>query len=321
LPPPGPDELQVRAVASAISAGTEMLVYRGQVQPELPLDLPTLRGSFAFPIKYGYASAGRVVQVGAAVSRFLPGDAVFVLHPHQDEFVVSASLATPLPAGVPIEHGVFLANLETAVNVVLDAHPRLGECVVIFGQGAVGLLLTQLLRRAGAVVVAVEGVAARRELALRFGAAAALSPGGGVPEAVRSLTDGRGADLAVEVSGNGEALAEAIDCVAFQGSVVVASWYGTKPVSVPLGGRFHRRRLRLISSQVGTVDPALQPRWDTARRMALASSLLAELELAPLISHRVPFTRAPEAYELVDRRPEQTVQVLLTYDREGGGHA
>src|SRR5438093_13669512 len=121
LPEVGPDEVRVRAVASALSHGTEMLVYRGQVPAELGLDLPTLRGSFSFPIKYGYASTGSVVEAGPAVTSVREGELVFVLHPHQDEFVVPAALATPLPPGVPAEAGIFLANLETAINITLDA--------------------------------------------------------------------------------------------------------------------------------------------------------------------------------------------------------
>jgi 2-desacetyl-2-hydroxyethyl bacteriochlorophyllide A dehydrogenase len=315
LPALGPEDVRVRAVASALSHGTEMLVYRGQVPAELPLDLPTLRGSFAFPIKYGYASVGRVVEAGSRVESLHPGDLVFTLHPHQDEYVVPATMPVPLPPALPAELGVFLANVETAVNILLDAAPRLGERVLIFGQGVVGLLVTQLLRRAGVgLVVAVDVLPERRRLALELGAHVALAPDEDVPATVRRLTDGIGVDLAIEVSGNGAALDRAIESVCFQGTVVVCSWYGTKPVKVVLGGRFHRDRLRLVSSQVGHIDPALQPRWSHARRLALARDLLGELQLAPLITHRIPFHQAAEAYALVDEHPEQVVQVILTYE-------
>lgn len=292
-----------------------MLVYRGQVPATLPLDLPTLRGGFDFPIKYGYASVGRVVEAGSAVREPAVGDLVFTLHPHQNEYVVPATLPVRLPPELPPEHGVFLANAETAVNVLLDAAPRLGERAVIFGQGVVGLLITQLLRRAGAgLVVTVDTLPKRRELALRLGAHVALAPSDNVPARLHELTGGTGADLAIEVSGNGAALDAAIACVAFQGTVVVCSWYGTKPVSLSLGGHFHRGRVRLVSSQVGHIDPALQPRWDHARRLALARDLLAELQLAPLITQRIPFSQAVGAYALVDEHPDEVVQVVLTYD-------
>ena len=310
---PGAGEIRVRAIASGLSHGTEMLVFRGEVPADLALDLPTLAGSYGFPIKFGYASVGRVVEVGAAVADLAPGDHVFVHHPHQQEYVVSAAAAVRLPPRLPPELGVFLANCETALNVVLDAHPRLGEEVVVIGQGVVGLLVTQLLDLAGARVTAVEPIALRRELALRCGAEESVPPEGALAR-IAARTNGRGADVVIEASGNALALQLAIDAAAFQASVVVCSWYGSKPVSLDLGARFHRARLRLVSSQVGQIDPALAPRWDRQRRLATALTLLGELVIGPLITHRIPFARAAEAYELVDRRPEETVQVILTYD-------
>jgi 2-desacetyl-2-hydroxyethyl bacteriochlorophyllide A dehydrogenase len=311
LAEPGPDEVRVRAMLSAISHGTEMLVYRGEVDPDLALDLPTLVGGYGFPLKFGYASVGRAVAVGRDVRGLSAGDLVFALHPHQDEYIVSRSLVHRLPDGTAPERAVFLANLETAINVVLDAKPRLGEVVAVFGQGVVGLLVTQLLRRSGARVVAIEPSALRRSLAERCGAEAAIAPGDGT--SVRTLTGGRGADIAIDASGSPAALQEAIDCVAPEGTVVVCSWYGEKPVPLDLGGRFHRGRVRLVSSQVGRIDPSLAPRWDRERRLGLAIELLRELLLAELITQRFAFTRAAEAYALVDGRPGETVQVVLDY--------
>ena len=314
LPEIGAGEIRVRAVVSGLSHGTEMLVYRGQAPEGTQLDLPTLRGGFGFPIKYGYASVGRVAEVGASVEGLLPGDLVFALHPHQTDYTLSAALAVLLQPGLPAELGVFVANLETAVNVLLDASPRLGERIVVFGQGVVGLLITQLLRRAGAgMIVAVDPLPLRRDLARISGADTVLSPGAGLSKAVRELTDGAGADIVVEASGNPEALNQALDCAAFEGTIVVSSWYGTKSARLALGGAFHRGRVRIISSQVGAIDAALQPRWSKARRVALVRELLPKLELAPLITHRIPFERAAAAYTLVDEHPEQVVQVVLTY--------
>lgn len=314
LPALGAHDVRVDALASAISHGTEMLVYRGQVPSELELDLPTLRGSFSFPIKYGYASVGHVAEIGSAVQSLAVGDLVFVHHPHQTAYVVPAELPIRLPDGLDPMRGVFLANLETAVNIVLDAAPRFGERVAIFGQGVVGLLVSQLARRTGVGCLAViEPVARRRELARQLGADLALGPDEDIPSALRQATDGVGVDLAIEVSGNGAALGQAIDSLAFGGTVVVCSWYGTKPVQLSLGGAFHRRRLRLVSSQVSTIDAALQPRWTPRRRLAVARDLLGALPLEDLISHRLPLRCAAEAYALVDEHPGQTVQVVLSY--------
>jgi 2-desacetyl-2-hydroxyethyl bacteriochlorophyllide A dehydrogenase len=225
------------------------------------------------------------------VTNLAPGDAVFVHHPHQSRYVVPASFTVPLPPDLDPALGVFLANVETAVNIVVDAAPRLGERVAIFGQGVVGLLITQLVRRTGvSQVVVVDPIDSRRELACRLGADVALSPPEVRAGALQELTDGQGVDLAIEASGNAAALDQALETVVFAGTVVVCSWYGTKPVSLMMGGAFHRRRLRLISSQVSTIDPALQPRWTMQRRL-----------------------QAGDAYRLVDQQPDRAVQVVLTY--------
>lgn len=317
IPAPGPGEVQVRTIASALSQGTELLVYRGEVPPDLRLDLPTLSGSFAFPIKYGYATVGRIINMGTGVTDYAPGDLVFVHHPHQSAFVVPATLPVRLPTGLDPVLGLFTANLETAVNVLLDTPLHLGETVVVFGQGTVGLLIAQLLKRAGAGrVLAVDPLKRRRDLARRVGADEALTADDGLPARIRALTGGRGADIAIEASGAAAALQAAIDSVALEGTVVVVSWYGTKEVRLNLGGHFHRGRVRLRSSQVGCLNPALAARWDHGRRLAVAVDLLPRLRLADLISHRIPFAEAPRAYRLVDEHPEEVVQVVLTYGEE-----
>ena len=315
VPSPGPGEVRIQTIASAVSQGTELLVYRGEVFRDLPLDLPTLRGSYAFPIKYGYAAAGRVLDAGPDVERLCAGDHVFVHHPHQEVFVVPATMPVRLPDDLDPQLGVFFANLETALNVVHDTPLRLGETAVVFGAGVVGLLVTRLLNLAGAeTVLVVDPLEPRRKQALAAGADDAFGPER-ADERIMAATDGRGADVAVEVSGAGAALQAAIDAVATEGTVVVASWYGTKLVDLDLGGRFHRGRTRLRSSQVGRSDPGLAPRWDRSRRTETVLRLLRRLDLEALISHRLPFDRAPEAYPLLDERPGEAVQVVFTYAR------
>ncbi len=293
-----------------------MLVYRGEVPLDLPLDLPTLDGSFGFPIKFGYAMAGHVLDVGRGVESFSPGDPVFVHHPHQETFVVPAHMLVRLPPGLNPLLAIFAANLETALNVVHDTPIRFGETALVFGQGVVGFLVARLLKLAGAGrVLIVDPLERRRDLALEAGADAAFGPGEKLEDRVMESTEGRGADVAVEASGSGDALQQAIDNVAIEGTVVVASWYGTKPVSLMLGGRFHRGRVRLRSSQVGRIPPELGGRWDHARRLQTVVGLLEDPRLALdlLISHRFPFEQAPEAYRLVDERPGEVLQVVLTY--------
>jgi 2-desacetyl-2-hydroxyethyl bacteriochlorophyllide A dehydrogenase len=311
--PPGPGEVRVRTIASAISHGTETLVYRGEVPTDLPLDLPTLAGDYAFPIKYGYATVGRVLDAG--VEHLSPDDLVFVHHPHQDAFVVPAELPVRLPGEIDPTTGLFFANLETALNIVHDAPIRLGETALVFGQGVVGLLVTQLLKLAGTDrVLAVEPFRKRREMALEVGADEVFEPAEDLHERLLEANAGRAADVAIEVSGSGVALQAAVDAVASEGTVVVASWYGTKPVALSLGGHFHRGRLRLRSSQVGGMNPELGPRWDRDRRTEAVLGLLSRLRLKELVSHRLPFQDAPGAYRLVDESPDETVQVVLIHD-------
>ena len=315
VPAPGPGEVRVRTVLSAVSHGTEMLVYRGEVPKDLPLDLPTFAGGFGFPIKHGYASAGRVLDTGPDVTDISPGDAVFVHHPHQDVFTVPADFPVRLPRNLDPLRAVFFANMETALNVVHDVHARLGETALVFGQGVVGLLVTRLLGMSGICVLAVEPVPNRRKLALKMGVDAAFEPGDGLRERVLGATDGRGADVAVEASGSGAALAGALECVADEGTVVAASWYGKEPVRLPLGGHFHRGRVRIKSSQVGRVAPEMSARWDGKRRTGAVISHLQDprIPLDALVSHRIPFGEAPGAYRMLDEAPDAAVQVVFDY--------
>lgn len=309
------DAVRVRALASGISQGTELLAWRGEIAPDLPLDLPTFAGSFAFPLKYGYANVGRVEAVGTAVTTCAVNDLVFGLHPHQSRWVAPASLVTRLPDDLPPEHGVFTANLETAVNTLHDTPLLLGEHAVVFGMGTVGLLVAQLLARAGAAqVIAVDPISARRERALQVGVTHALHPDD-VTDAVADLTHRRGADVAIDVSGHPSAMQTAIDAVCADGTVVIGSWYGAKPVTLQLGEHFHRGRVRIRSSQVGNLAPEARSRWDRVRRMQTVTTLLPQLHLAELITHRIPLAQAADAFALLDDPTHSTGagQVVLTY--------
>jgi 2-desacetyl-2-hydroxyethyl bacteriochlorophyllide A dehydrogenase len=306
--------VQVRAVVSGVSAGSELLVYRGLAPGDLPPDLPTVDGDFRLPMKFGYASVGSVAEVGGEVASLQVGDLVFVHHPHQTEYVVTADFPIRLPKGLSADRGVFAANLETAATILLDAHPHLNEAVLVVGQGVVGLLVTMLLKRAGArPIIAVDLHQRRRDAALGAGADQTLAPGPALVRAVQELTGGRGVDVAIEASGSPAALQSCVDTAAFGGTVVVASWYGSRDVTLALGGAFHRRRLRLLSSQVSTLDPTLAPRWNRERRTDLVRSLLMELPLDGLISHRFPFGSAASAYELLETKPEECMQVVFDY--------
>ncbi len=309
----GPADIRVEALASGISQGTELLVLRGQAPENLPLDLPTLRGSYQLPIKFGYASVGRVVARGNGVENLDVGQLVFVHHPHQTQYVVPAGTAIPIDPQTDPAVGTILANLETAVNVVLDAAPRLGDRVAVFGQGVVGLLITQLLKLTGVErIVAIDPSSSRLELARNAGAEVYTSYAEALDDGILGI-DAVRADVAIECSGNPKALDDAIATVGMEGTVVVASWYGSKPVSLNLGDSFHRKRLRLVSSQVGNINPCLMPRWSYSRRMEVAKAMLQRLDLEPLVTQRVHFEKAPELYQLLMTEPSATVHATLIY--------
>jgi len=294
-----------------------MMVYCGEAPSGLALDatFPTLQGRFSFPVKYGYASVGRVVDAGSGVSGLAEGDLVFAFNPHETCYTVPATVVIRLPREPDPRIGIFAANVETALNSLLDAAPRLGERVVVIGQGVVGLLITQLVRKAGAsLIITSDLYEKRRQLSLSAGADVALDPSAeSLAERVSALTGGVGADVVIEASGQPRALDDAIAAAAHEGRVVVVSWYGTKRAELNLGGDFHRKRLTLKSSQVSNLDPSLAPRWTILRRRELAVRYLGELLLDELISHMLPFDRAAEAYRLIDEQPGEVIQVALDY--------
>jgi threonine dehydrogenase-like Zn-dependent dehydrogenase len=201
--------------------------------------------------------------------------------------------------------------METALGIVHDANPRFGECVLLIGQGVVGLLTAEILVRAGTgKVITVEPYAERRRVSEAIGCVA-LSPGGELPERVLECTDGRGVDVAINVSGSAQGLQQAIDSLAFEGTVVEASWYGSRQVTVDLGRAFHRKRLKIRSSQVSRIDPALTGRWDKLRRLNRVLELLQDLRPSRYISHRFALSRAAQAYELLEKHPERSIQIVL----------
>jgi 2-desacetyl-2-hydroxyethyl bacteriochlorophyllide A dehydrogenase len=275
-----------------------------------PSDAP----EWSYPLTYGYANVGRVIEAGSDVTSPSIGDVVFSYTPHQSVVVAKAGSTVRLPDRLDPRLGVLNANLNTALNGVLDARPSIGDVVVVSGLGVIGLLVTQLVHRVGAgLVIGVDRIPFRRELASRIGADAVIDPNEGVAEKVRSLTQNRGADIVIEVSGAAPALNESIRTVGFGGRVIAMSWYGGTFESLNLSGEFHHNRPRVISSMVASVNPVLGPLWTTARRQQVVSQLLTELDLAPLFTHEFPISRAAEAFALVDQAPEGLVQCVLTY--------
>jgi len=310
-PAPRSGQVLVEAICSAISPGSELLIYRGQFPQDLPVDetISALSGEFAYPLKYGYASVGQVIEAGSKEDVGWVGRRVFAFQPHASHFLARPEELHPLPSEMEAEAAAFLPNMETAVNFLIDGRPLVGERVIVFGQGIVGLLTTALLARFPlASLTTVDPSPRRRAASLQAGAHTSLPP-----EALVGLKEEVGADLVYELSGEPAALNQAIEVCGFSGRIVVGSWYGVKPVTLHLGGHFHRARLRLISSQVSTLAPETSGRWSKARRLEVAWGLIPELDPARFITHRFPIERAAEAYALLDQSPEGAIQALFTY--------
>jgi 2-desacetyl-2-hydroxyethyl bacteriochlorophyllide A dehydrogenase len=301
-------EVLVQAEFSGISGGTEMLAYRGELDSSLSRDetLGALTGGFEYPFTYGYSAVGTVEASSADVGE---GERVFAFHPHQTRFVVSAADVVPIGECDPRTATLF-PLVETALQLSLDAGVRYREVVAVIGLGPVGILTAILLMRSGATVLGSDPKPWRRETAQVCGLEAVEPEALG--NAVRTATQGRGADLIVEATGNPEALGESLGLLSTEGVAIVASWYGTKPVTLPLGADFHRRRLEIRSSQVSTIG-GRAVRWDRLRRLEATQALLAELPLSALASHTFPLERAPEAYAALDRGDDGVVHVALAY--------
>ena len=321
VPEPGAGRVLVRTLLSGISSGTEMLIYRGEMPRGMAADesIPSLAGRLDYPLKYGYSAVGKVEALGPGVDETWLGRLVFAFNPHESRFVAAVKDLMPLPDGVAPEDAVFLPNVETAVNFVMDGRPVIGERVVVLGQGVVGLLTTALLARFPLEALAtMDAFPLRRQASLDFGAHASFDPSDDdavarVREFLGAVDFYDGADLVYEVSGSPAALDEAIALAGFDGRIVVGSWYGQKRHPVDLGGRFHRGRMKLVSSQVTTLAPAFSGRWDKRRRMQVAWRILREIRPSRLVTHRFPLARAAEAYRLLDERPQEAIQVVLEY--------
>ncbi len=317
LPAPGEDQVLVETCISAISAGTELLVYRGQIQLETVEAGDNLSSNLQYPLAYGYACVGRVKEIGRSVERGWENRLVFAFQPHTSHFVASPKTLLPMPDFISPECGVFLPNMETAVNLVQDGAPLLGERVLVLGQGVVGLLTAALLNEFPLeCVITADAYPLRRQAALDAGVSAALDP---TRDDFRTaalqhcLWSQSGFDLTMELTGNPAALNQAIELTAFTGRIIIGSWYGQKRAPIDLGGKFHRSRIQLIASQVSSISPVLSGRWDKPRRFEVVWDALKRIKPSKWITHRYALEQAADAYQLLDESPEEAIQVVFNY--------
>lgn len=276
------DGVLVETLFSGISRGTERLVFEGRVPASEYERMrgPAMEGAFPFPVKYGYNVVGRIAEGPNK------GQLVFALHPHQTTFRLTEAALVPLPENVPPDRAVLGANMETALNLLWDSGAAAGDRIAVIGAGVVGALVAYLASRLpGAEVTLVDLNAERSSLAEGLGCPFSL------PEHAPQACD-----VVFHLSASSAGLATAIDCAGMEATLVEGSWYGDARTSVPLGGAFHSRRLRIFSSQVGHVPPGRVPRWSYRRRMAKALELLSDPILETLISGETSFNDLPDHY-------------------------
>jgi threonine dehydrogenase-like Zn-dependent dehydrogenase len=304
LPDPGPDDVVVRTIVSGISRGSETLVFRGGVPPDqyAAMRAPFQEGDFPGPVKYGYLSVG-AVEHGPAE---LCGRTVFCLYPHQTAYVVPAAAVTIVPEGVPPARAVLTGTVETAVNVLWDAAPLVGDRVAVVGAGMVGCCVARLLSRFPAVEVTLVDVdPSRAEVA------AALDVDFALPT---DAADAR--DLVVHASATSDGLQRSLDLLASEGTVIDLSWYGDNEIRLSLGGAFHSRRLAIRASQVGTLSPARRGRRTNSDRLALALELLDDPAFDALVTGKSSFAELPNVMAQLAAGTLPALCHTITYDED-----
>jgi 2-desacetyl-2-hydroxyethyl bacteriochlorophyllide A dehydrogenase len=324
-PPLAPHEVRLQTLYSGISAGTELASYRGS-HPHLSKrwdgrqrlfteDRPSLR----YPVEgWGYEEVGTVVEVGDEVDRVGTGDVIWGSWGHRSTSVMSEATAAGrvLPREVDPMLGIFSHIGAVALNAVLDADIHLGEDVAVFGQGVPGLIVTQLARLSGATVIAVDRIPSRLAIARTAGASHVIdATRRRAGEQVKLLTGGRGADVSIEITGSYRALHEAIRATAYNAKVVTAGFFQGEGSGLALGEEFHHNRIQLVCSQVAGVSPRFGDRWDRDRlqRTVMRLAGRGQLDLGALVTHVIAVEEAASAFAVLDRRPDQALQILLKF--------
>lgn len=327
--PVSDSEVLIETLYSGISAGTELTAAYQGTNPYTNKRWDEDRRLFVegdhsieYPIDgWGYEEVGRIADVGARVKGLHAGQVIYGTWGHRSTNLASEEWAAGrnLPEGLDPIVGVFSRIGAIALNAILDADIHLGETVAVFGQGVPGLIVGQLARLSGATVVAVDAIPRRLELARQLGAHHVVNVSvADAAEEVKAITDGRGADVAIEISGSYGALHAAIRSVAYNSRVVSAGFFQGEGIRLFLGEEFHHNRPQIVASQISGLNPSLDHRWTVERMERTVMDLAArgDLDLAALISHVFPAQDCADAFHLLAERPEEAVQVVLAFAGE-----
>jgi threonine dehydrogenase-like Zn-dependent dehydrogenase len=320
-------EIRVRTLYSGISAGTEMTAYRGsnpylsrQWDAKNRLFLATESPSQPYPLSgWGYEEVGEVIEVNAEVTSLKVGDIVYGTWGHRTHHILQEEYAGQRikPEGLDSILAIYSHLGPIALNGILDANIHVGETVAVFGLGVLGQVIAQLARLSGARVFGVDLIKKRLALAQELGALErGFNPKDGSPaERIKDLTNGRGADVTIEVTGSAKALHEAVRATAYSARVVALGFFQGEAHGLLLGEEFHHNRISLVCSQISNVNPALSYRWDRIRLIHTIMDLQAQgiLNLRPVITHVIPFKRAAQGFQILDETPEQALQVVLDF--------
>lgn len=317
IPSPKEDEVLIQTVISGISAGTEMLFYNGLMPMNMVMDstIPSLKQALQYPFKYGYCSVGNVIDVGHQNLNKLLNQRVFVFNPHESYFCAKENQLILLPEDISAYDALFIPNMETAINLLLDGSPIIGENVLVLGLGIVGLLTTALLKQFPlTTLIGVDFHQKRREICHGLGATFTFDAAESYLDIqLKECLKQNQIDLIYELTGSPDGLNSAINFSCYEGRIVLGSWYGRKPGMIDLGGKFHRDRIKLIPSQVSTLASELKGRWTKNRRLDVVINMLRKIQPARFISHEFHITKANEAYQLLQHNPQDALQVILSY--------
>jgi 2-desacetyl-2-hydroxyethyl bacteriochlorophyllide A dehydrogenase len=322
-----PHEVRLRTLYSGISAGTELTAYRGsnpylhkQWDPARKLFTPAEQPSLSYPVSgWGYEEVGEVIELGSGVHDVAIGDVIYGTWGHRTHHIVEEEYARQRVQANSLDaiFGIFSQIGSIALNGVHDARIRIGETVVVFGMGTLGQIAGQLARRSGGYVVGVDRFEKRLRVALESGAADVVlnAEEGEVAERIRAMTENRGADVAIEVTGSSAALNQAVRSVAYSAKVVALGFFQGEATGLFLGEEFHHNRVNIVGSQIFGTDPELTYRWNRLRLVQTFMRLQTDgvVDLRPIISHVIPFEEAGEAFRILDEEPESALQVVLDF--------